>query len=212
MLAGKKSVVAYLAISLSPIGRSLCGMWLPQRFVEHVAIPDTGTRLRSREDVKAYTSAVAHDVTQPGPAAWRRHFADSPSFFMASVGHLVFPNSASATKGIQDFARTIDHMELHWGEDLRVDPLTPDLAVIATPWHEIRVDTSGNRVDETGFFAAIAEYRNGHWQFWNAHWSVAGPPPAVRQLHEPARLNSWMRRISQEASHFGPQSRSITFQ
>ena len=131
-------------------------------------------------DVRAYASAVAHDVTQEGPAAWRRHFADSPSFFMASEGHLVFPNSASATKGIQDFARTIDHMELHWGEDLRVDPLTPELAVIAAPWHEIRVDTAGNSVDETGFFTAIAEYRNGHWQFRNAHWSVAGPPPAVR--------------------------------
>lgn len=131
-------------------------------------------------DVRAYASAVAHDVTQEGPAAWRRHFADSPSFFMASEGHLVFPNSASATKGIQDFARTINHMELHWGEDLRVDPLTPDLAVLAAPWHEIRVDTAGNSVDETGFFTAIAEYRNGRWQFRNAHWSVAGPPPAVR--------------------------------
>jgi hypothetical protein len=131
-------------------------------------------------DVRAYASAVAHDVTQEGPTAWRRHFADSPSFFMASQGHLVFPNSASATTGIQDFARTIEHMELHWGEDLRVDPLTPELAVMAAPWHEVRVDTAGTRVDETGFFTAIAEYRNGHWQFRDAHWSVAGPPPGER--------------------------------
>jgi hypothetical protein len=131
-------------------------------------------------DVRAYADAVAHDVTQQGPAAWRTHFADSPSFFMASEGHLVFPDSASATKGIQDFARTINHMELHWGEDLRVDPLTPELAVMAVPWHEIRVDTGGKRVDENGFFTAIAEYRNGHWQFRNAHWSVASPPAAVR--------------------------------
>ena len=131
-------------------------------------------------DVRAYASAVAHDVTQEGPAAWRRHFAESPSFFMASEGHLVFPNSASATAGIQDLARTTKHIELQWGEDLRVDPLTPELAVIAAPWHEIRVDTAGIRVDETGFFTAIAEYRNGHWQLRNAHWSVASPPPAVR--------------------------------
>ena len=131
-------------------------------------------------DVSAYANAVAHDVTQEGPAAWRRHFADSPSFFMASEGHLVFPNSASATTGIQDFARTINHMELHWGEDLRVDPLTAEFAVVAAPYHEIRVDTAGNRVDETGFFTAIAEYRNAHWQFRNAHWSVAVPPAAVR--------------------------------
>jgi hypothetical protein len=140
----------------------------------------TPARASAVEDgVRAFMRGVAQDVTQEGPAAWRRHFVDSPSFFMVSEGHLAFPNSASATTGIQAFARTIDHMELHWGEDLRVDPLTPELAVIAAPWHEIRVDTAGNHVDETGFFTAIAEYRNGHWQFRNAHWSVAAPPPAA---------------------------------
>jgi len=141
----------------------------------------TSVRASAVEDgVRAFMRGVAHDVTQEGPAAWRKHFADSPSFFMASGGHLAFPNSASATTGIQAFALTINHMELHWGEDLRVDPLTPELAIVAAPWHEIRVDTAGNRVDESGFFTATAEYRNGRWQFRNAHWSVAGPPPAAR--------------------------------
>jgi hypothetical protein len=132
------------------------------------------------KDVRAYASAVAHDVTEQGPSAWRRHFTDSPSFFMASGGQLVFPDSATATKGIQDFARTIQHMELQWGADLRIDPLTPELAVMAAPWHEIRVDTTGNRVDESGFFTAIAEYRDGRWQFRNAHWSEACSAPAHR--------------------------------
>ena len=77
------------------------------------------------------------------------------------------------TTGIQDFARTI------LGRGFAVDPLTPELAVVASPWHEIRVDTAGKHVDETGFFTAITEYRNGHWQFRNAHWSVAGPAPAT---------------------------------
>jgi hypothetical protein len=131
-------------------------------------------------DVRGFASVVSHDVTQEGPTAWRRHFADSSSFFMASEGHLVFPNSASATTGIQDFARTIKHIELDWGEDLRVDPLTPELAVMAASYHETREDTAGKRVDESGFFTGLAEYRNGHWQFRNAHWSVAGPPAAVR--------------------------------
>jgi hypothetical protein len=128
-------------------------------------------------DVRAFANAVAHDVTQDGPAAWRRHFADSPSFFMVVNGHMVFPDSASATTGIQNFARTIKHIELHWGDDLRVDPLTPELAVLAATYHEIRVDTAGNRVDENGFFTSTAEFRNGHWQFRNAHWSVAGSTP-----------------------------------
>ncbi len=131
-------------------------------------------------DVRAYTGDVARDVTHDGPAAWRKHFADSPEFFMASEGRLVFPNSAAATAGIQQFAGTINHMELEWGHDLRVDPLTPELAVVAAPWHEIRIDKAGNRVDESGYFTAIAEYKDGRWQFRDAHWSVAGPPPAVQ--------------------------------
>jgi hypothetical protein len=130
--------------------------------------------------VKAFALAVARDVTQEGPAAWRRHFADTPSFFMASEGRLVFPDSATATVAIQDFARTIQHMELHWGDDLRVDPLTPDLAVIAASWHEIRVSTDGSRVDESGFFTGTVERRDQHWQFRNAHWSVAVPPSSAR--------------------------------
>lgn len=131
------------------------------------------------DDVRAFTRTVAHDVTQDGPTAWRKHFSDSPSFFMAVDGRLVFPNSAAATAGIQDFARTNKQISLKWGDDLRVDPLAPDLAVVAASYHEVQVNTAGQRVDETGFFTGIAEYRDGRWQFRNAHWSEPVPPATV---------------------------------
>lgn len=131
------------------------------------------------DDVRAFTRTVAHDVTQDGPVAWRRHFSDSPSFFMAAEGQLVFPNSLAATAGIQGLARTIKRIELRWGDDLRVDPLAPDLAVVATSYHEVRVNPAGQRVEEDGFFTGIAEYREGRWQFRNAHWSLPVPPPPV---------------------------------
>jgi hypothetical protein len=141
----------------------------------------TAARAAAVDDsVRAFARAVAHDITQEGPAAWRRHFVDSPAFFMASEGRLVFPNSASATAGIRDFAGTIKQIELRWGDDLRVDPLTPDLAVVAASWREVRVGTDGRRLEEAGFFTGTAEHRDGRWQFRNAHWSVAAPPPAVR--------------------------------
>ncbi len=113
------------------------------------------------------------------PRAWRKQFADSPSFFMAADGQMVFPDSAAATKGIQDLALDIKQIELVWGNDLRVDPLMPDLAVVAVSYHEVRVNTSGLRVEDAGFFTGIAEYRNGRWQLRDAHWSVAAPPPAA---------------------------------
>jgi hypothetical protein len=130
-------------------------------------------------DVRSYVAQVAHDVGREGPAAWRQHFSDSPAFFMASEGRLQFPDSASATAAIQELARTIKHIELQWG-DLRVDPLASDLAIVGAPYREIREDNAGNHVDERGYFTGTVEYRNGRWTFRNAHWSVVGPPPAVR--------------------------------
>lgn len=126
--------------------------------------------------VRALMQTVAQDVTRNGPLAWLKYFETGPAFFMAVNGQMAFPNSAAAEEGTRKFAQTIRHIELKWGDDLRVDPLTTHLAVIAVSWREIQVDTSGHRVDETGYFTALAEYRDGHWQFRNAHWSAPVSP------------------------------------
>ena len=122
--------------------------------------------------VRAFMQAVAHDVTQDGPLAWIKYFDAGPAFFMAVNGQMAFPNGAAAREGTRKFAQTISHIELKWGDDLRVDPLTPELAVIAVSWRETQVDTAGHRVDGAGYFTGLAEYRKGRWQFRNAHWSA----------------------------------------
>jgi len=127
--------------------------------------------------VRQFAQDVAHDVTREGPAAWRRYFSPSPSFFMASDGQLVFSSAASAARGIDDLTRTVRSIELRWGDDLRVDPLSPDLAVLASSWSELRVAADGGRVTDRGFFTGVAERRDGRWKFRNAHWSVAAPEP-----------------------------------
>lgn len=63
-------------------------------------------------------------------------------FFMVVEGHMAFPNQESATAGIRDFARTVQRIELMWGDDLRVDPLASDLAVLASSYHEVRITTA----------------------------------------------------------------------
>jgi hypothetical protein len=131
------------------------------------------------EGVRAFTRTVAHDVTQEGPLAWRRHFDTSPAFFMAVNGQMAFSNGAAAKEGIQNVALTIKRIELEWGDDLRVDPLTPELAVVASSWHEIQVDPAGHRVEETGFFTGLAEFRDGRWQFRDAHWSAPASPSSA---------------------------------
>lgn len=130
--------------------------------------------------VKTFAQTVAHDVTQDGPSAWRKHFEDSSAFFMAVNGQMAFVDSAAATAGIQAFAPTIKKIELHWGDDLRVDALTPNFAVVAATYHEIWDATSGQHVDSTGFFTGTAEFRDGRWQFRDAHWSVPVPPPPTK--------------------------------
>lgn len=130
------------------------------------------------QEVREFAATVARDVTQQGPAAWQKHLADDPEFFLAADGKLQFPSRQAAREGIEGFKRTIPHVELNWGDDLRVDPLTADFAQMATSWHEVLVDKDRHRMEEMGFFTGLAEKRGGQWQFRNAHWSVAAPAKA----------------------------------
>jgi hypothetical protein len=128
-------------------------------------------------DVRRFMQGVAQDITRDGPTAWRREFADTPAFFMADEGHLIFADSAAATAGIQQLPKMIAQIELRWGDDLRVDPLTRDLAVVGSSYHESRVDPAGKRTEENGYFTGVVQYRQGRWEFRDAHWSVAAPTP-----------------------------------
>jgi hypothetical protein len=77
--------------------------------------------------------------TQDGPIAWCSYFDTSPAFFMSVNGQLPFPTGAVAIEGTQKFVHTIRNIELKGG-DLRVDALTPELAVVGVTWREVQVD------------------------------------------------------------------------
>lgn len=122
--------------------------------------------------VRAFMQTVSSSVSQDGPLAWIKYFDASPAFFMAVNGQMAFPNAAAAQAGTRKFAHTIRQIELQWGNDLRVDPLTNEFAMVAVSWREIQVDTAGHSTTETGYFTGLAEHREGRWQFRNAHWSA----------------------------------------
>ena len=127
------------------------------------------------QDTRQLMQSVARDVTQQGPLAWLKYFEPGPSFFMAVNGQMAFADGTAASEGTQNFSRTIQRIELQWG-DLRVDPLTSEFAVVGAPWREISVDRAGRRIEDAGFFTALAEFRDGRWQFRNAHWSSSSTP------------------------------------
>jgi hypothetical protein len=128
--------------------------------------------------VQEFAATVAHDVTQDGPAAWRKHFSDGPEFYMATDGKLQFADSAAATAGIQNLQRMIKRIELKWS-DVRVDPLTPELAGFRAAWHEVVDMADGKRIESGGYFTGTVEHRNGRWQIRNAHWSTASAAPGI---------------------------------
>ena len=148
----------------------------------HTSVPrsDAVSSAGVADSVRAFMETAAREVTRDGPAAWRRQFADDAAFFMAAEGRLVFPSADAAANGIDELTRVIAHIELRWGNDVRVDPLGPGLAMVGASYTEVRADTAGHRVDETGYFTGLAEHRAVGWRFRDAHWSVVGPPPMVR--------------------------------
>lgn len=130
-----------------------------------------------RQGVQEFMQIVARDVTRGGPVAWCKYFDTNPEFFMAVNGKLAFASGADAQKGTQEFAHTIHSIELKWGKDFRVDPITPGLAVVGVSWREVQVDNANHSTEEAGYFTAVAQYQKGHWKFRDVHWSE--PLPAV---------------------------------
>lgn len=124
-------------------------------------------------EVRTVMSSVAADVTRDGPLAWLRYFETGPEFFMAVNGGMAFPDGAAARENTQKFATTINRIELKWEGNLRVDPLTKDLAAVASPWHEVQIDKQGHRNEESGYFTGLCERIDGAWHIRNAHWSQA---------------------------------------
>ena len=127
---------------------------------------------RIRREVSAYADTIALDLRREGPRAWLRHFARTPAFFMASDGRLLFPDNDSADAFVEGLARRVRGVELEWRE-IRVDPLSPTLALIAAPFHEVVTDTAGTPLSFDGYFTAVAELNPSGWTLRNAHWSLA---------------------------------------
>ena len=123
-------------------------------------------------DVRVFALEVAQDVTLRGPAAWAKHFSAAPEFFMASQGTLEFPNGAAAVTGIEALTHTLKRVDLRFGDDLRVDPLTHDFAVVGASFTEVLTDSADHDTRASGYFSGLAERHGDQWVFRNAHWSL----------------------------------------
>ena len=135
-----------------------------------------------QEGVRAFARSVADAVTKDGPSAWARYFQDTPQFFMVVNGQMAFPSGVAAITAIPQVAKQIPQITLTWGDDLRVDPLTPDLAVFAAPYHESLVLADARHVESNGYFTSVVELTPAGWKFRNAHWSEPLPQAPVAKV------------------------------
>jgi hypothetical protein len=146
--------------------------FLPGCVAKDSASPDAEKSLQVQTAVRLLADSIAQDVTRTGPGAWLRYFEATPRFFMASQGNLVFPDINAAGAGVHDFITRTRRIELTWA-DVRIDPLTPQLAVMGASFREIITDTTGNQMRIGGYFTAVAEETPAGWRLRDAHWSMA---------------------------------------
>jgi chemotaxis protein CheY-P-specific phosphatase CheC len=89
-----------------------------------------------KDSVQQMFGSIATAVSHEGPLAWLRYFENSPDFYMAAGGQLVFPDNQSATHFLKNiYAKSVSSIELRW-KDIRIDPLSSRTAGIAAIFHE----------------------------------------------------------------------------
>lgn len=91
---------------------------------------------------------------------------------MASEGGLVSADGAAAASGIEALTQQLRKIDLRFGDDLKVDALTSDLAAIGCPYAEELTGMDGHVQAERGYLTGVLERRAGRWRFRHAHWST----------------------------------------
>ena len=128
-----------------------------------------------KDSVRQMFESIATAVSHEGPLAWLRYFENSPNFYMAADGQLVFPDNGAATNFLKNiYAKSVRSIDLRW-KDIRIDPLTSRTAGVAAIFHEDITDTAGKMSPSDGYFTGIAEQTSQGWQILNSHWSMIPP-------------------------------------
>lgn len=136
----------------------------------HPITPEQSATVKT--NITQLADSIAFNITKNGPIAWLKYFDHSPAFFMVSDGQLVFPDQQAADKFITGtLVKGISKIDLSWN-NLRVDVLSPDMALMAAGFHEDITDSKGITTQYNGYFTGIAQQTNKGWQLRDAHWSI----------------------------------------
>jgi hypothetical protein len=124
-----------------------------------------------KTSVQQMAASIARDVSHDGPVAWLQYFENTNGFLMASDGQLVFQDIDAAKNFINNnLVKNIHKIDLRWN-NIRVDPLTLQIASIAADFHEDIIDAEEKMISQDGYFSGIAHQTPQGWKLYNAHWS-----------------------------------------
>ncbi|MFI5185428.1 MAG: hypothetical protein ACHQF0_01750 [Chitinophagales bacterium] len=124
-----------------------------------------------QDSVRVLTDSIAKNISLEGPVAWLRYFENSPDFFMAADGQLVFPNIDSAKNFITNtLVKTYRNIQLHWS-NMRITPVTSQFALVGAGYHEDITYSDGKKLSTDGYFTGAAHQTDQGWKLQNAHWS-----------------------------------------
>jgi hypothetical protein len=139
---------------------------------EHLSIKESS---QVKDSVSRMTANIARDISNKGPAAWLNYFEDTPDFFMANDGQLVFKDYPSAKAFILNtVVKIIPGIKLRW-DHIRIEPLTPELASIGADFHEDQINNVGKTLSYDGYLTGVAHYSGRAWKLRSLHWSIKAP-------------------------------------
>jgi hypothetical protein len=124
------------------------------------------------DSVRRMTANLINDLSNHGPVAWLNYFEESPDFFMVSSGQLAFKDYQSGKTFIEDtLVKYFVKINLQLNQ-LRIDPLTSNLASIGAGFHEELFDSTGKMALADGYLTALVKQTNQGWKFRNLQWSL----------------------------------------
>lgn len=124
------------------------------------------------DSIRRMTANLINDLSVHGPGAWLNYFEESPDFFMVSNGRLAFKDYQSGKTFIEDtLIKYFVKINLQLNQ-LRIDPLTLDLASIGAGFHEELFDSTGKMALADGYLTALVKHTNQGWKFRNLQWSM----------------------------------------
>jgi len=120
-------------------------------------------------------ASIPDALAERGPSAWLDFFEDSPSFFMASDGAVVFADPSAARDFLADFAPRVSAMTLTW-HDPRFEDLGGGVVAVTAGYDETIRMTDGAESSFGGRMSGVVRRTGGAWRLQHLHWSSPVAP------------------------------------